>query len=233
MKSIIPYGDSAVLIQFENEISHEVHLKVISLYKALRHFANKGITSIIPAYNSITVIYNTKASNFFDLSVLITHTWENLKTISPTHKTTINIPVCYDHEFALDVKEICNDTNLNQAEIIRRHTAPDYLVYMLGFVPGFLYLGGMDEKIATPRKLTPRLKTPKGAVGIAGRQTGIYPLETPGGWQIIGQTPIELFNINTPLVEAGDYVRFYSINKTTFIKLKNESFVPVKETIVL
>ncbi len=233
MKSIIPYGDSALLIQFENEISYEIHLKVISLYKTLRNFANKGVVSIIPAYNSITVVYNTKASDYTRLTKLIIDAWNNLKINLPTQKTIINIPVCYDIEFALDIKAVCMHTKLDQAEIIKRHTAPDYLVYMLGFIPGFLYLGGMDDQIVTPRLPTPRLKTPKGAVGIAGNQTGIYPIETPGGWQIIGQTPIQLFNISTPLVEAGDFVRFYSIDKTAFIKLKNESFIPTKEIIAL
>ncbi len=134
----------------------------------------------------------------------------------------LNIPVCYDQEFAWDIQQLAATKNISVEEVIQIHTARQYKVYMLGFLPGFAYMGEVDEKIATPRKPQP-VNIEAGSVGIAGKQTGIYPLSSPGGWQIIGRTPMKLFNAaeeEPTLLKAGDTVQFYSINKNEFEEIK-------------
>lgn len=221
---IIPYGSSALLIQFENNISTEIHQQVTSLYHTLLSQKIKGILSLIPAYNSITVRYNQE-TNFNTLSNTITNISKNLKS-SPneTPKKEIVIPVCYDISLGIDIEHVMNHIRLSRQEMIELHTSTSYPVYMIGFTPGFPYLGGLDKRLHTPRKVIPRLKVPKGAVGLANNQTGIYPNESPGGWQIIGQTPISLFTVEElPLVNIGDTIRFEAISLEQFNELKNEN----------
>ena len=130
--------------------------------------------------------------------------------------------MCYDETFAHDLEEVKTITGLSSTEIINLHTSVDYLVYMLGFTPGFPYLGGLDEKLYVPRKQTPRLKIEAGSVGLANGQTGIYPQDSPGGWQIIGRTPIKLFSPDRPFpITMGDFIRFHSISKSEFKNWEN------------
>ena len=129
------------------------------------------------------------------------------------------IPVCYDGEFAPDMEDVCAHTGLQREQVIRLHTSRDYLIYMLGFLPGFPYLGGMDERIEAPRLETPRTLIPAGAVGIGGKQTGIYPLASPGGWRLIGRTPIKVYDPDREepiLYKSGDYIRFYPITEEEY-----------------
>ncbi|MEG2984683.1 MAG: 5-oxoprolinase subunit PxpB, partial [Peptostreptococcaceae bacterium] len=150
---------------------------------------------------------------------------KKIKTTDKLEKNIVEIPVLYGGEFGPDIETVARHNNLSVEEVMDIHSKGEYLVYMLGFTPGFTYLGGMDNKIETPRLEIPRVKIPAGSVGIAGKQTGVYPIDSPGGWQLIGRTPIKLYDINKErpiLLSAGDYVKFVPINKAEYEKMLNE-----------
>lgn len=181
-----------------------------------------GFVEAVPAYASLTVFYdvlqvrdaNPNACTAYAVAenYLIT-SLKNLASSEIKEPVLIEIPVLYDGE---DLAFVAEHTQLSIEEVIQIHTQSLYRVYMMGFLPGFAYLGGMDEKIATPRKSTPHTKVPAGSVGIAGKQTGIYPFESPGGWQLIGRTSLESFNMDSPnptLLKAGDLIRFVKVEK--------------------
>ncbi|MBA2737758.1 MAG: 5-oxoprolinase subunit PxpB [Pyrinomonadaceae bacterium] len=224
MSKIFPLGESALTIEFSNEISPETNDKVINLasYFGKNKFA--GFVEVVPAYASLTIFYEvfTVRKHFpefqtaFDsVKNLAENALRNFTEIKKEKSRVIEIPVRFDKEHALDLGFVAEINNLKPRDVIEIFTAQSYRVYMLGFLPGFAYLGEVDARIAAPRKLAPRLKVPKGSVGIAGRQTGIYPLSSPGGWQIIGATEVELFTpnaINPTFLQAGDLVKFYSEN---------------------
>lgn len=220
MIDIKPYGEKSLIIQFKNIISLSIHQQVKVYYKYLIQSSIKGIQSIIPAYNSITIIYNVSEVNFY----FIKNELEKINISSKPSEATkiIEIPVCYDLSLGLDLEEVAELKKLSIEQIVKLHTKPLYTVYMLGFSPGFMYLGGLNPQLFIPRKKTPRLKINAGAVGLADQQTGVYPSATPGGWQIIGQTPISIFSINKkPLVQMGDLIKFTSININTFNQLSS------------
>ena len=191
-----------------------------------------GMTEAVPAYSSLTVYYDIMAIKKklpFHQTVF---EWmqrqleERLEQPVQQDQTTgrlLNIPICYDQEFAWDIQQLAETKNISIDEVIQIHTAKQYKVYMLGFLPGFAYMGEVDEKIAMPRKPHP-VNIAAGSVGIAGKQTGIYPLSSPGGWQIIGRTPLKLFDSasdNPTLLKAGDMVQFYSITTNDFYEIQN------------
>ena len=216
---IIPYGEQSLLINFKAEISVKIHLQVKACYLQLKELNINGVNSFIPAYHSLTIGFNSDIISYADLKSIINNT--SITPITENTKNIVKIPVCYDDSLGLDINWVANQTGLSIQEIINIHTSKPYLVYMLGFAPGFMYLGGLDKRLHVPRKGTPRLKINAGAVGLADQQTGVYPLETPGGWQIIGETPLELFSKTKPaLVEMGDYVQFIAISKNEFNKIK-------------
>jgi len=218
---IFPLGESALTIDFGNEISLELNNKVLRLAGFLIQNNFAGFIEIIPAYSSLTIFYDvfTVRKHFSDfptafeaVRAFLENALPMLNEIEFTEPRLVKIPVCFDAEFALDLDFIASENNLTREEVVEIFLSKTYRVFMLGFLPGFAYLGETDERIAAPRKLTPRLKVPKGSVGIAGRQTGVYPFESPGGWQIIGRTTQELFtpNAENPTVlQAGDLVKFY------------------------
>lgn len=225
--SISPLGDSALTIDFGNIISEEINSKVLLLAQAIDKAGFEAIKDIVPAYSSVTIHYdvigllkqykNKSAFQFMSQQI------ERLLS-QPTDTVTVNvrsvqIPVCYSLKYGWDLAEISEQTKLPVEEIINLHTEKKYKVYMIGFLPGFAYMGNVDERIAVPRRLEPRLKIEAGYVGIAGKQTGIYPLASPGGWQIIGRTPIKLFDKEKEdpvFFKAGDEVTFYSITEDEF-----------------
>jgi len=220
---VVFYGEKALLINFKNEISPEVHQHVKICYFYLKSLKLNGIEALIPAYNSLTVVFNIDKIERKTLKVLLENIPFEKETKIATSSKTVKIPVCYDVSLGIDLKEVSLKLNLSISKIIELHASKPYLVYMLGFAPGFMYLGGLDKRLHIPRKKTPRLKIHAGAVGLADQQTGVYPLETPGGWQIIGQTPLSLFNPKQPsLVEMGNFVQFVPITLREFHQIQQK-----------
>lgn len=229
-----PLGDSAVLVYFGDTISEEVHLSIKKFLHILKENHFDGLLEFVPSYTNVCIYYDvvivnqwiTKGSTPYEKVVTYLQSLlrKNVNLIVEKQRL-IEIPVCYGGIYGPDLTELATYHNLSEQQVINIHSGKDYLVYMLGFSPGFAYIGGMDERIATSRKETPRLKIPAGSVGIAGKQTGLYPLDTPGGWQIIGRTPLKLFlpNQNPPtFLQAGDRIRFVPITEKQFIELEGE-----------
>lgn len=225
MLKYFPLGDTAFLIKIGNDISTETHIKVQNFTKLLEEKKLKGIIEVTPAYNEILISYNPGVLNYKELIGELKKLEKEEITQNKEPKRTLYIPVCYEAEYALDMEIVASENNISINEVVKIHTSGEYLVYMLGFTPGFCYLGGMDQKIATPRKETPRALIESGSVGIAGKQTGIYPIDSPGGWQIIGKTPLELFNPESEpyfFIEPGNYLKFYEISKSEFETIKKQ-----------
>lgn len=223
--TIFPLGDGALTVDFGNVIDSDINKKVLQLYYQITEAYIPFITDLIPAYSSLTICYDvhlidTSQHTAFDAMTECIEKIAQKKTKDfELTKRTIDVPVCYEDSYALDIYEIAMQKNLSPEKIIAIHTSKTYRVYMIGFLPGFAYLGEVDDEIAVPRKKEPRINVQAGSVGIAGKQTGIYPLLSPGGWQIIGRTPLQLFNsnsVNPVLLEPGDAVRFYSITEDEF-----------------
>lgn len=222
----MPFGEMAIRMQFGTSVSDVTQRQITQAMAQIDAQNIPYIQEMIPAYTTLTVLY--------DAVQLLTNGIENPAQaviealqacvsvdtdIEATNTKIIDIPVCYGGEYGPDLEEVASYHKLSIEEVIKRHSTPHYLIYMLGFAPGFPYLGGLDETIATPRKNTPRLKIEAGSVGIAGSQTGIYPIETPGGWQIIGRTPLALFQpekMPPTLLEAGAMIRFVPISAADF-----------------
>lgn len=229
--NIYSTGDYAVTISFGDTIDIVTHEKVVALFKQLTTMQVTGVRDIIPAYTTLTIIYDIleikRQTNFLPVTFLKQKIEEALTkvVVAKEEKRVINIPVCYGIFFGADLERIALIKNISIDEIIQLHTSKQYRVYMLGFLPGFAYMGSVDERIATPRLATPRQNVTAGSVGIAGSQTGIYPLDSPGGWNIVGRTPLQMFNAkhNDPcFLKPGDIVQFVSIKKDEFEYLKNK-----------
>ena len=214
-----PAGDKAVLIEFEQIISEEISARIRNITASLEKSKNPAITEIIPAYASICVIYDPCMTDYDAFTEFLSSFLIKSSDNDITSATVFEIPVLYNDETGSDLSFVSEHCGLLADEIISIHTSVEYLIYMLGFAPGFPYLGGMDERIAAPRLKIPRKKIAPGSVGIAGSQTGMYPIESPGGWQIIGQTPIKLYDPNrNPAVyySAGDYIKYRAIDSAEF-----------------
>ncbi len=220
---IYPLGESAITIDFGNIISIEINDFVINLATQINKQNFKGFIECVPAYSSLTIFYDVfeVRNNYGDITnsfqfvaEFLENTIKSLPKSKNSKTKTIEIPVSFDKEFAIDLEFVAESNNLKSSQVVEIFLSKTYRVFMLGFLPGFAYMGELDGRIATPRKQTPRTKVPKGSVGIAGMQTGIYPLESPGGWQIIGKTEIELFTPNKAkptLLQTGDAVKFTKI----------------------
>jgi inhibitor of KinA len=225
--SLFPLGDTALLIDFGNTINEDINDEVLRLFHFLKQQGHPFIKDLVPAYSSLAVYYDImdvlhhmeNGITAFDvMAEVIGGLLRNAGEMENTTGKTIRIPVCYAEKFATDIHYLASQNNICIEEIIRLHTSRNYRVYMLGFIPGFSYMGVVDERIAIKRKPEPQ-QVVAGSVGIAGRQTGIYPLDSPGGWQIIGRTPVKPFDRdkNPPvLFEPGDQVKFYSITEDEF-----------------
>jgi inhibitor of KinA len=219
-----PMGDQALIVEFGERIDPQLSAHIASLAQRLRDARPMGVLDIVPAYATLALHYDPAevgagTSPYEALTETIA-TWLKTQTIeAAVAGRLVEIPVCYGGAFGEDLETLARSRGLSPDEVIAIHSAPTYHVHMLGFVPGFAYLGGLDARLATPRRDTPRPRVPAGSVAIAGEQTGIYPLDTPGGWQIIGRTPLQLFKpSDSPpsLLNAGDAVHFEPISAREF-----------------
>jgi len=232
---LYPISDHAVTLDFGGPIRLEINDRVHRLVASLQQNLLPGITDIIPAYNSVTVVYDymtvyqqqLKNEKILPVYSFIEN-WieQNLKDYSSNVKTTeeeIIIPVCYDKSVGIDIEFVAQQHNLSTQQVIELHTAKTYRVFMNGFLPGFAYMGIVDPAIQTPRHESPRPLVTAGSVGIAGVQTGIYPSNSPGGWQIIGKTPLPLIDENENLLlKPGSFVKFKAISLLSFEKLSKQ-----------
>ncbi len=206
-----PAGDSAVAVEVGDAIHPDIHRIVRRFVLILRQHPLPGVWECIPTYRSILVLYDPVRLWFHEVVEQLKECEERLEIGTLPESRLVTIPVTYGGEYGPDLEIVAEHTQLTPDAVISLHSEPDYLVYMLGFTPGFCYLGGLNERLETPRRAEPRTKIPAGSVGIAGKQTGVYPIDSPGGWQLIGTTPLQLFDPhrNPPvLIQAGDIVRF-------------------------
>ena len=213
-------GDSALVIEFGNEISVDINKKIRKMMDDIKKENIDGIVELVPTYCSLLINYDVLKIDYNTLvEKLKTFLNNDLETAEGEEVTLVEIPTLYNDEVGPDLSYVAEHNKISKEEVIKIHTGTDYLVYMLGFMPGFTYLGGMSEKIATPRLESPRLQIYPGSVGIAGKQTGMYPSMSPGGWRIIGRTPLKLYNpdSDTPVyISSGDYVRYVSISEEEY-----------------
>ena len=216
-------GDRAIVIRLGESIDEATHRLVRAACARLEENAIPGMTEYVPAFATVAVHYDPAvvggAQPYEAVAAAIRDALRDLTAEELPPARTIEIPVCYGGELGADLEEVARHAGITSDEVVRVHSAGDYLVHMIGFAPGFGYLGGLDERIAVPRRATPRARVPAGSVGIGGRQTGVYPLDSPGGWQIIGRTPLRLFtpDVQPPtLLRMGDRVRFRAIAMDEF-----------------
>ena len=224
IKNISNLGDAALYCDFGDEVNKDVNSNVIKYFKLIREKNIKGITNITPSYNKLIVSFDLNLTSFLELKEKIINI--KLTNILDNKIKTIKIPVCCDDEFALDIERLTKKLNLPKKEILDKYFDKEYFCYMTGFIAGMPFMGDIDEKIQLNRLETPRLKVPKGSVGITEQFSNIYTFESPGGWNIIGNTPIKVFdklNLEKPtLINPGDKVLFYEISKKEFLNFNNE-----------
>ena len=221
---IEPLGDRALLLVLGDTIDAAVNDGVHGLAERLRASALPGVHDLVPAYATLAVHYDPLAwaqagqAPHLDLAGEIQRLWREAPPTERPSPRPVEIPVAYGGAWGPDLQAVAEHCGLSAEEVVARHAAVEYRVFMLGFAPGFPYLGGLDPALATPRRSTPRLRVPAGSVGIAGAQTGIYPMATPGGWQIIGRTPLSLFDpaaAEPCLLRPGDRLRFVPVDSAT------------------
>lgn len=224
-KTIAAIGDGVIRIEFAGDVSPQMNQQIQYTCRLIQERSIYGVIELVPGYQTITLYYEPIKIRFEELVGKL----ENLlakeqdQEIIQEKTRLLHIPVCYGGEHGPDLSDVAKRHHMTEDEVVKRHQQPEYLVYLLGFLPGFPYLGGLDSAIATPRLQEPRAKTPAGSVGIADAQTGIYPLSSPGGWNIIGNNPIPLFDSEKKedafLFQPGDRVKFYEISEADYSQL--------------
>lgn len=218
-------GDCAVCVEFGNEINPEINKKIRAFKIAVEKAGIDGIVETVPTYRSLLVVYKPEVIGFKDLTAKFDEVMKNMGSIQIPPPAIIEIPVLYGGEMGPDIENVASHNGKTVEEVIQIHTSGEYLIYMLGFIAGFPYLGGMSKEIATPRLKSPRVKIEGGSVGIAGEQTGIYPVASPGGWQLIGRTPLKMYDADREkpvLLEAGQYIKFRSITEKEYAEIERQ-----------
>ncbi len=218
----LPCGDSAVTVEFGNRIDDQLNGAVHAFASAVEALGHPAIREVVPTYRSATVHYLPHLLEYAALVQLLRPLTETQGGAGP-FGAPVEIPVLYGGPWGPDLEEVAAHCGMTPEQVIAAHSAPCYRIYMLGFTPGFPYLGGMDPRLATPRRKEPRIRIPAGSVGIAGNQTGVYPIESPGGWQLIGRTPLRLFDLGSDppiLLQAGRSIRFVPIDEPTYHRLE-------------
>jgi len=212
-------GDRALLAEYGEGIDPVVNEKVRAVTSLLKRNLPDGVEAVVPAYRNLSLVYDPLVTTLERLTAILHGLEADLQAVAVAETKTVLIPVCYGGEFGPDIGVVAHLTGLKEDQIVALHTSVDYRIYMIGFTPGFCYLGGLDSRLQTPRRKTPGTNLPAGSVGIAESQTGMYPVDSPGGWQIIGRTPLRLFAParETPfLYEAGNRIRFVPIDEAEF-----------------
>lgn len=219
-----PLGDGAIVVTAGERISEESTALVRAIADKITRLQIPGVTDVIQAYVTVTVCYEAEGGiTYKEMEERLRQILSDIRPAGKEEGRIVEIPVCYGDDFGPDLAFVAEHNGLTEEEVIRIHSGHTYDVKMIGFAPGFPFLGGMDERIAAPRRPSPRLEIPARTVGIAGAQTGVYPIGTPGGWQLIGRTPVELFlpDEEIPsLLRPGDQVRFRPISKDEYIEME-------------
>ncbi|WP_106496605.1 5-oxoprolinase subunit PxpB [Lentibacillus sp. Marseille-P4043] len=217
-------GDNAIIVQFEEIVSPKLNAKIKAFCRELENALQEYLMELVPGFDSVTIYYQINRITYQEICERVSRVASTIQPDLRVSSKLVHIPVLYGDEYGPDLDRVATFNQLSIEDVIAIHRNNDYLVYMLGFLPGFPYLGGMDRKIATPRLDQPRQSVFAGAVGIAHEQTGIYPMGSPGGWNIIGKTPLTLFDqVNQEfLLQAGSYVRFYEVSQEAFAEIEKE-----------
>jgi len=226
---VIPASDTSLLVVFGDAISPDLHGGVMALFHALQDRRDTRIRNLHPGYASLLIDFDSLRLTHDELTAMIEQQGSAGDAPDRANEAVVIIPVCYDAEFGPDLADVARHGGLSVEEVIRLHTSPTYLVYFLGFTPGFVYLGGLPDALHTPRLTTPRVSIAAGSVGIAGSQTGIYPVDSPGGWRLIGRTPLRMFDpdVTPPTrLQPGDRMSFVAINRETFETLQRCGGIP-------
>lgn len=222
---ILPAGDLSVVAEFGNEISTACNDRVRLLNQHLKKNKIKGIVETVPTFRSLLIYYDPLIISYKKLCDCIRSASETKGDIEYDSRRIVEIPVCYGGQYGEDLAAVAEHVGMSEEEVIKLHSGMDYLIYMLGFLPGFPYLGGMDPRLSTPRLSNPRTSIPAGSVGIGGEQTGVYPIASPGGWRLIGRTPLKLYDSEREkptLYQAGDYIHFRPIAEEEYKYIEDQ-----------
>lgn len=217
-------GEAALVLRFGNAIDEALNQRVLGAWRALERAAIPGVIESIPAYATLTVCFDPMRHDAVALAARLHSLLHGVCAPDPVEGRRVELPVCYEGEHASDIDELAQHAGLSVAEVRRRHSETEYRVFFLGFSPGFPYLGGLDPALAMPRRDTPRLAVPAGSVAIGGAQTGVYPQRSPGGWRLIGRTPVRLFDPSREpacLLSPGDRLRFVPVTAAEFARLQS------------
>lgn len=220
---ILPMGDRALTVEFGNEINEQINAHLMGFINKVNEQHIKGIEELIPSFRSVLIHYNPAIHTYSRMCDIVRAVLSQHILDVDHVKRIVEVPVCYENGLGPDIDFVAEHAGLSVDDVIEIHSKAPYLIYMLGFQPGFPYLGGLDERIHTPRLETPRLKLEAGSVGIGGGQTGLYPMESPGGWRIIGLTPVRCYNPASSEAipyHAGDYIKFKPITFDEYLRLK-------------
>ena len=216
--TVKPFGETAILIEWPEEVNDAILNDILQYQEVLKEELSEAWV-LVPSYNSLTIICQNAEFDFNAKKTNLLEWYKKKRSPLRLKRSLWKLPVCYDTEFGLDLEETANNLFVSIDELIQMHTSHQYTVYGIGFLPGFMYLGGLPKNLETQRKETPRLHVDKGSVGLAGKQTGIYPQNSPGGWNIIGRCPVPMFNLNLEnpcFVNVGDRIQFVPIDRATF-----------------
>ena len=226
MEMIIkPAGDEALVAEFGTVIDENINQEVHQMSDWINDQHIKGVKELLPTFRSLMVFYSSEEIGYKELKKKIMRFKPDADNKAADKKRTLLVPCCYESDFGPDLADMERILGISKEEIIALHSAREYKIYMLGFLPGFVYLGGMDERLTIPRLETPRTKIPSRSVGIGGNQTGIYPIASPGGWRLIGSTPLEFYDprrTKPVLCDAGEYIRFVPVREDEYRMIRND-----------